>query len=160
MISLRDSIDIRTTPSQLFAWLSRLPQEYQAWHPDHVSCRIIHGSMLEVGSVIECQEYLHGKLHTLRFRMTKVITDQRVEFEVIGMGRGAFEAQQDQGETIKFVAELDIGPDIPMIGQLFDLIFSLVFKRRIADLSRHMSEEGQNLKAILEMNPAIELDAT
>jgi hypothetical protein len=110
--------------------------------------------MLEVGSEIECQENLHGKLHSMRFRMTKVVPDKRVEFEVIGMGRGAFEIELI-GDAVRFIAELDIGSDIPIIGQLFDLIFSLFFQRRIEAMRQHMAEEGHNLKAILEKNSAI-----
>lgn len=152
MISLRDSIEIRTTPGQLFAWLGRMPQEYESWHPDHVACRVLHGSMLEVGSEIECEEYLHGKLHAMRFRMTKVIPDKRVEFEVAGMGRGAFEAQAGD-ETVRFVAELDIGSEAPIIGRLFDFIFSRFFSGRIEATRQHMAEEGRNLKVILESEP-------
>src|SRR5512139_2287478 len=103
MISLKDSIEIHTTPRQLFAWLGRMPQEYRSWHPNHIACRVIHGSLLEAGSEIECQEILHGKLHSMRFRMTKVVPDERVEFAVAGMGRGAFEAQPI-GDTVRFVA--------------------------------------------------------
>ncbi len=149
MISLRDSIEIDTTAGQLFAWLDRMPQEYKSWHPDHVACRVLHGSMLEVGSQIECEEYLHGTLHSMRFRVAKVVPDRRVEFEVEGMGRGAFEAQVNV-DTIRFVAELDIGSDAPIIGQLFDFVFPWLFKQRIESMKQHMEEEGQNLKAILE----------
>ncbi|UCG28485.1 MAG: SRPBCC family protein [Bacteroidales bacterium] len=149
MISLTDSIDIRTTPEKIFAWFSRLPEEYMSWHPDHVSCLVVHGSLPEVGSVIECREYLHGKLHSLRLRITKVIPDKRIDFEVKGMGRGAFEARV-AGDTVRFVAELDIGPGTPVIGDLFDLIFSLLFGKRIEAMRKHMAEEGRNLKAILE----------
>lgn len=149
MISLKDSIEIHTTPGQLFAWLERLPQEYRSWHPDHIACRVIHGSMLETGSEIECQEILHGKLHSMRFRMIKVVPGERVEFTVAGMGRGAFEAQP-AGEAVRFVAELDIGSESPVIGPLFDLVFSHFFQRRIEAMRQHMAEEGQNLKVILE----------
>jgi hypothetical protein len=149
MISLKDSIEIHTTPKQLFAWLDRLPQEYQSWHPDHSACRVIHGSMLEAGSEIECEEYLHGKLHSMRFRMTKVVPDKRIEFEVMGLGRGAFEAQ-GSGDTIIFIAELGVGSDFPIIGLIFDYFFSWFFSRRIESLKVHMAEEGYNLKAILE----------
>jgi hypothetical protein len=154
MISLKDSIEIHTTPRRLFAWLERMPQEYQSWHQDHVACQVIRGSMLEVDSEIECQEYLHGKLHTMRFRMTKVVPDKRIEFVVIGMGRGAFEAQII-GDAVRFIAELDIGSDAPIIGRCFDLIMSLFFQQRIAAMRQHMIEEGQNLKAILEVNSPI-----
>ena len=149
MISLRDSINIRSTPAQIFSWLGRMPHEYEAWHPDHVACRVLHGSMFEAGSEIVCEEYLHGKLHTMRFHMTKVVPDKRIEFEVVGMGKGAFEAQ-DSGDGVRFVAELDIGSDAPIIGRLFDFIFPWLFKNRIEAIKQHMAEEGRNLKAILE----------
>ncbi len=158
MISLKDSIDINATPEQVFTWLGRMPQEYRAWHPDHVACRVIRGSMLEVGSEIACQEYLHGQLHTLRFRMTKVVPGKRVEFEVVGMGQGAFEAQA-LDDHVRFIAELAIGTNAPLVGLLFDWIFARLFKRRIAEMRRHMAEEGRNLKAILETVPLNRLNA-
>ena len=149
MISLKDSIEIHTTPKQLFTWLDRMPQMYNAWHPDHVACKVLHGSMLKVGSEIECEEYLHGKLHSMRFRMLKVIPDKRVEFVIEGLGQGAFEVETE-GDLVKFVAELDIGSSVPILGKLFDFIFSRLFHQRIEAMSQHMAEEGQNLKAILE----------
>ena len=149
MIQLRDTIEIYCTPSQLFTWLSRIPDEYTSWHPDHVACRVLHGSLLEVGSELECEEFLHGKLHSMRFRMTRVIPDKRVEFEIAGMGRGAFEAE-GSGDIVRFVAELEIGSNMLIIGRLFDFIFSLFFRQRIEAMKQHMAEEGRNLKAILE----------
>jgi hypothetical protein len=153
MISLRDSIEIHTTPSQLFDWMERMPQEYVSWHPDHVACRVLHGSLLEVGSVTECEEYLHGKLHSMRFRTSKVVPCKRVEFVIEGLGRGAFEAQAS-GDAVRFVAELDIGTEAPIFGRLFDFIFLRLFKQRIESMKRHMAEEGQNLKALLESEPS------
>lgn len=149
MISLKDSIEIHTTPGRIFAWLGQMPHEYRSWHPDHIACQVIHGSMLEVGSEIRRQENLHGKLHSMRFRMTKVIPDKRVEYVVMGMGRGAFDVQLI-GDTVRFVAELDIGSDAPIIGRFFDLVFSRFFQRRIEAMRQHMAEEGRNLKVILE----------
>lgn len=151
MISIRDSIEMDVTPGQIFSWFARMPEQYASWHPDHVGCRVIHGSMLEPGSEVECREYLHGKLHTLHFKVDKVVKDKRLEFAIKGMGKGAFEAEL-RGDKIRFNAELDIGSDIPVLGRLADIIFRLFFKRRIALMSQHMAEEGQNLKAILESN--------
>jgi hypothetical protein len=149
MISLKDSVEIYTTPRRLFDWLERMPQEYLLWHPDHVACRIIRGSFLEVGSEIECQEYLHGKLHSMKFRVTKVIPEKRVEYAIKGIGSGAFEAFA-AGDMVRFNAELDIGSNIPVAGQFFDLIFQWFFRNRIDAMKQHMAEEGLNLKAILE----------
>jgi hypothetical protein len=149
MISLRDRIAIHTTPRQVFAWLDQMPQAYTSWHPDHVACRVLHGSMHEVGSEIVCEEILHGAHHRMRFHLSEVHPDHRVAFEIVGMGRGAFEVQATR-EGVWFMAELDIGSEIPVIGHLFDLIFQRFFKGRIEAMQRHMAEEGRNLKAILE----------
>jgi hypothetical protein len=149
LISLADSIEIQTTPSRLFSWLANMPKEYLSWHKDHVSFRVIRGSMLEVGSEIESEEYLHGKLHSMRFRMTKVVPNERLEFSIEGMGRGAFRVHAN-GDTVRFVAELNIGSDIPILGTVFDFLFSRFFSNRIDDMRQHMVEESENLKAILE----------
>jgi hypothetical protein len=149
MISLIDQVEINTTPEQVFAWLKRFPQNYTSWHPEHVACRVVNGAMLEVGSEIECQEYLHGKLHTMRFRMTRIDVDHRIEFEIEGMGRGAFQVD-DRGDMVVFTAKLDIGADTAVLGSLFDAIFSRFFQRKIKAMQQHMVEEGQNLKVILE----------
>ena len=149
MILLKNSIEIHTTASEVFTWLESMPQEYRSWHPDHVACNILHGSMLEVGSKIECEEYLHGKLHSMRFHITKVVPGRRVEFVIERMGSGAFEVQANN-DTVRFMAEVDIGSDSPIIGSLFDFIFSWFFRRRIEAMRQHMAEEGENLKAILE----------
>ncbi len=80
-----------------FEWLNRLPEEYKSRHADPVSCQVLRGPVSEVGSEIECQEFLHDKLHSMRLRVTKVIPDGRIEFVVGGMGDGAFEVPQECG---------------------------------------------------------------
>jgi len=126
-----------------------MPQEYVSWHPDHVACRVIKGSMLQPGSEIECQEYLHGKLHTMRFRLSRIDSGRRMEYEIVGLGRGAFEAipKDDQAE---FVAELGLGSDFPILGTLVDAVFRVLFSQRLEAMRQHMREEGQNLKKIIE----------
>jgi len=96
----------------------------------------------------------------MRFRMTKVIPERRLEFAIEGMGRGAFEGRV-AGDAVSFVAELDIGSDLPLIGSLFDILFRYFFRQRIEAMRQHMAEEGRNLKAILETGapPSIGFDA-
>jgi hypothetical protein len=149
LIKLQDRTRIRTTPEQIFGWLESLPQHYLSWHPDHIACRVLKGSMLQVGSEIQCEEVLHGKLHAMRMRLTRIEVGRRLEYEVVGLGKGAFEAIQS-GEQVEFVADLDLGTDAPLIGQLFDIVFQILFRRRLEAMRQHMSEEGQNLKIILE----------
>lgn len=149
MIKLSDRIRIQTTPEQLFQWLESLPREYLSWHPDHVACRVLKGTMLQPGSEIECEEYLHGKLHTMRFRLTAVDPGRRMEYEIMALGRGAFEAIP-KGEEVDFVAELGLGFELSVVGGLTDAILRVLLSRRLEAMRQHMREEGQNLKKIIE----------
>lgn len=149
MIMLRDSIKIQTTPERIFKWLELMPQEYVSWHPDHVAYRVVKGSMLQPGSEIECQEYLHGKLHTMQFRLTRVDPCRRMEYEIAGLGKGAFEVIP-RGDEVEFVAELKLGSDFPVLGTLVDAILRVFLSRRLEAMRQHMREEGQNLKQIIE----------
>jgi len=36
MITLRDSVEIRTTPEKVFEWFMHFDENYVSWHPDHV----------------------------------------------------------------------------------------------------------------------------
>jgi hypothetical protein len=154
MISLKDAIEIKTTPKQVFDWLENLPAEYRSWHPDHISCKVLRGSTLEEGTEFECEEYLHGKLHTLRMCMTQVVPDKRVEFDIVNMGRGAFEVEA-LDDAVLFVAELEIGSTAPILGPLIDFLFASFFRRRIEAMQQHMTEEGQNLKLYLESQESV-----
>ncbi|MBM3126642.1 MAG: SRPBCC family protein [Chloroflexi bacterium] len=149
MIKLRDTITIQTSTKRIFGWLESLPKEYVSWHPDHVAYRVIKGSMRQPGSEIECQEHLHGNLHTLRFRLTKVEPDKRMEYEIIGLGKGAFEVIPKDDE-VEFVAELGLGSSFPIVGRFVDAVLRVLFHRRLEAMRQHMREEGQNLKKIIE----------
>jgi hypothetical protein len=151
LIKLRDSIRIQTSPEQLFKWLELMPQEYCSWHPDHVACRVIQGSILQPDDYeIECKEFLHGKLHTMRLHLTMIDPGKRMEYEIPGLGKGAFEVIPENGE-VKFVAELNLGSDFPIVGCLIDAILRTLLRRRLEAMRQHMREEGQNLKQIIEL---------
>lgn len=105
--------------------------------------------MFQPGSEIECQEYLHGKLHTMRLRLTRVDHRRRMEYVIPGLGKGAFEVIPKDGE-VEFVAELDLGTEFPIVGPLIDTALSALLSRRLEAMRGHMREEGQNLKKILE----------
>lgn len=126
-----------------------MPEEYVSWHPDHVACRVLNGSMLQPGSEVVCQEYLHGQLHSMRLRPMSIDPGRRIEYQIVGLGRGAFEAVP-QGEEVDFIAELDLGSDAAIVGRLVDAVLRSLFNRRLEAMRQHMREEGQNLKLIIE----------
>ena len=150
MILLEDTVDIKASPEQVFEWLDHLPENYLAWHPDHVACRYLKGSsVLETGSILYVEEYLHGQLHRLKLRTTKVIPEVRLEYKA-GIGiAGAFEVKS-QGSTVLFKAEILLGTNLPGMGWVLDWIIKTLLSDRLGALEQHMVEEGLNLKKLLE----------
>ena len=82
-VTLTDSIEIKTTPEKVFSFLRNLvdDESYRNWHPeDHVALRWTNGKPWEEGSVVYAEEYIHGKLHKLKFVVTKVVPDELIEY--------------------------------------------------------------------------------
>jgi len=82
-IYLKDSVEIRTTPEKIFDFFVHLvdDESHCAWHPDdNVTLRWIKGQPWEEGSVVYAEEYIHGKLHKLKFLITKVVPNREIEF--------------------------------------------------------------------------------
>ncbi|NIM51343.1 MAG: hypothetical protein GTN62_11600 [Gemmatimonadales bacterium] len=152
MISLRDEIDIEAPPERVWEWLSHLPENYRAWHPDHVRCQWLRGEPLQVGSVLYMEEYLHGKLHKLRARTTSAIPGQEVHYRLAPGMSGTFRVTPRTHGT-RFTAELRFGFRRPMLGALADLLLSRLLGSRLATHKIHMEEEGKNLKQFLESAP-------
>lgn len=149
MILLRDTIEIKASPEQVFAWLAHFPENYLAWHPDHVACRYLKGASLEVGSVIYTEEFLHGQLHKLKFQVTQVIPMSRVDYRVTAGLGGAF-IVEPSGEQVRFMAEIYMGSRLSLLGWFIDLMLQALLARQIEALKQHMAEEGESLKRLLE----------
>jgi hypothetical protein len=150
MILLRDKVEIEATPEQVFDWLAHFQENFLAWHSDHVECRYLKGTNLfEVDSVLYVEEYLHGKLHRLTFRATKVIPSRRLEYDAgFGLG-GAFEVVP-RGDKVLFIAEITMGSSFPVLGRLIDVFLEKLLSDNLEMIKQHMTEEGENLKRLLE----------
>jgi len=101
---------------------------------------------LEEGSVLYIEECLHGKLHKMKFLGTKVESNERIEYKLlfptsIICPRGSF-IVEPKGQSCIFTATLSFR---------FGTIFSRFAQPRVEALKKHMKEEGENLKRLLEM---------
>jgi uncharacterized protein YndB with AHSA1/START domain len=153
MIMLTDSIEINATPERVFEWLSQRfnsKEAYQAWHPDHVDLRWIKGEPLQEGSIVYAEEYLHGKLHKLKFRITKIVSNRRIEYRslfplsIFAPGN-AFLIEPRGESRCRFIATGSL--------RLPRWFFEKLHKRhkgKIEATEQHMKEEGENLKKTLE----------
>ena len=105
MITLRDTIEIETSPQKIFEWFAHLDENYRAWHPtDHVESRYLKGSPVERDSIVYFEEYLHGDLERMKFQTTNVEPNSRIEYRVLfpysllGM-RGSFIIRQYEARS-------------------------------------------------------------
>jgi hypothetical protein len=149
LITLRDSIEIRAASDKVFQWLVQRfnsKEDYQAWHPEHVDIRWIKGELLQEGSVIYAEEYLHGQLHKLKFRITRVIPNKEIEYRALfplslfAPGNAFIIEPKGKNDCI-FTAtgRLRVGP-----------LFKKLGKKQIEATKQHMKEEGENIKKALE----------
>ena len=63
MATIKDSIEIKTTPEKTYDGLIKVfsSQEYfKKWHKDHVKCQWLKGKPFEEGSILYVEEYYHG----------------------------------------------------------------------------------------------------
>ncbi|MFB0515090.1 MAG: SRPBCC family protein [Candidatus Neomarinimicrobiota bacterium] len=153
MIVLRDTVEIKASPEQVFDWLVHLDEHYLAWHPDHVRCRCIKGRMQEAGSVVHVEEYLHGRLHQMKLRTTAIEPNQHIDYRVAPGLRGSFDIEPEENHIL-FTAELGFGTRFPILSPLLDWMLFRLLPRQIAALREHMAEEGANLKHLLEKSAA------
>jgi hypothetical protein len=150
---LTDSIEIKTTPEKVFNFFFHLvdDESYRDWHPDdHVAFRWIKGRPWEEGSVGYAEEYIHGKLHKLKFVITKLIPNRLIEyaptswFRRIYFPKNRFTVEPKQGACI-FTAQGTI-----RVGWLIRILAKKRLERGLSSVRKHMKEEGENLKRILE----------
>ena len=148
MVALTDSIKIKANPEEIFNALTKIfstEKYYKMWHKDHTICKWLKGKPFEKGSIVYAEEYLHSKLHKMKFIGTRVVKNKIIEFKLlfptsIICPKGSFVIEKDNENSI-FTANLYFR---------FSNFFIKYAKDRVDIIKRHMKEEGENLKKIVE----------
>ena len=153
MIRLEDSIEISAPAGDVFAKLAEYltdREAYLSWHPEHVDLRWFKGEPMREGSVLYAEEYLHGRLHKLKFRVTKVVANELISYRplfplsIIATGN-RFRFEPRGADRCAFIADGHIR---------FPLwLFKRMHKEhegKLAASKKHMKEEGENIKRAVE----------
>ena len=152
-VVITDAIEINATPEKLFQYLTSIVDSkgYQVWHKeDHVTFRFIKGKPWTVVSVIYAEEYIHGKLHKLKFTITRIVPNKKIEYvQTSWLLRKYFQKNEfiieTQGDACRFIASSTYR--IGWIGKTF---FKKKLDQGLSSIRKNMQEEGKNLKQILE----------
>ena len=148
MVTVKDAIEIKTTPEAIFDGLIKVfsSQEYfKKWHKDHVKCQWLKGKPFEEGSILYVEEYLHGKLHKMKFLSTQLEPNRKIEYKLLFpmsmiCPRGSFTVEPKEESSI-FTATLTFR---------FGWLFTKFAKSNVEAMKSHMREEGENLKKLIE----------
>jgi hypothetical protein len=152
-VILTDSIKINTTPEKIFSFLNGIvdDESYRAWHSqDHVRFRWLKGQPWTEGSVVYAEEYIHGKLHKLKFKITRIQPHERIEYTPASRFLRTFFPKNEfiieqQGEFCLFTAT-----GTYRLGWIGKTFFKKTIDKSLSSVKKHMQEEGENLKRILE----------
>lgn len=158
MITLKNSTEINATADKVFNQLVENlsnRESYRLWHPEHVDLRWIKGEPVREGSILYAEEYLHGKLHKLKYRITKIVPNNLIAYaplfplSIIATGN-SFRTVSKGGDRCVFSSEGHIR---------FPLwLFKKVHKSHEGKLvasEKHMKEEGENIKKAVEAEMTI-----
>ena len=143
---LVESTWVDAPPREVFRFFAEMEENYTRWHPDHVSFRWLDGGGLEAGSEAHFEERIGGKHQEKTVEFTEVDPGRYIEFR----------------PTSRLVAVLmphvsftiDSRPDGCEVTQRIRVrtgpIGAWLNRREFDAVRRHMGEEGENLKRILE----------
>ena len=150
MITLSHTIEIKVSAKRVFDFFLNLKDNYQAWHPDHGGSSYLTAGPLGEGSMVSVDEKLHGKPHKLIIKVTGVKRNARIEYTTVLGIRGVFAMKARNQRTTIFTAELHFGSKIRVLSNLVDIALMSFFSHQLHSIKEHMTEEGTNLKRILE----------
>ena len=113
MTTLKDTIEIRTTPEKILNSLIKVfssEENFKRWHNDHITCKWLKGKPFEIGSILYVEEYLHGELHKMKFLSTRLDPNRKIEYKLLFPAsiicpRGSF-IIEPEGESCIFTATL------------------------------------------------------
>jgi hypothetical protein len=149
-VILSQTTKIDAPAERVFSFFDHMEKNYLRWHPDHLSFRWLQNGRLAVGNRFYFEERINGKLMKRTMRYTKIEPGRLIEFVPDNLLIRLFL------KRVSFIIE-------PMGGQCsftqeVRLLIGPIGKRLnqagFAAVDKHMREEGENLKAIMEADEA------
>lgn len=142
---LANTVEINTKPEQIWQFWANMDKNYKSWHPeDHILFRWTKGKPMEEGSKIYAEEIVGGKLLKIKVTCVDVIPNRK--FALIYPFPTSLFAKYEyviepRGKNTAFTAYTY-------------LKYPSFAKKRIQSAveigEKHVREEGENLKKILE----------
>ena len=152
MLTFTDTSHIDAPPERVWRFFAEMGEHYRAWHPEHLAWREIEGDATRPGSVIFADEWLgpvrlRGRIHVDHVEPERFF-DFRFgpPFSLVNAG-GFFRITPTGDGGCDLLAETHFGSRRPRLAALLDPLFERLLP--VAELRRHMAEEGVNLNRLI-----------
>lgn len=149
-VVLKNSIEIKASPERIWAFFANIEKNYKSWHPkEHILFHWTKGKPLETGSTIYSEEVMNGELLKIKATVVESVPNRKVEFKLsfpLSFMCPKLEWRiEPKGSNSVFTA---------ITYYKFGRLFLKFGKKRVdktLEIARkHIKEEGENLKKILE----------
>ncbi|MFC6731070.1 MULTISPECIES: SRPBCC family protein [unclassified Haladaptatus] len=143
---LEETTRIQASPEAVYGFFESMEANYERWHPDHIEFRWLDEAGLAQGSEAYFEERIAGKTQQKTVRFTEVVPNQYIEFRPTSLLVGLLMP------SISFTIDPhEDGCDLTQrIRVRTGPIGARLNRREFDAVRKHMKEEGENLKAILE----------
>ncbi|UCH15603.1 MAG: SRPBCC family protein [Bacteroidales bacterium] len=147
---LRDSVEIDTTPENIWKFFKDLEINYKIWHPeDHILFRCTKGQVLEKGSTFYAEQYVMGKVQKYKGTFIEIVPNRKIVFKFsfpVSIITPRIEwLIEPKGSVTVFTAITYM-----RLGKLYQKLFKKSMGTLVEAHDKHVGEEGENLKKIME----------
>ncbi len=148
---MEDSTEIKTTPEKIWEFFINLDKNYKSWHPeDHIVFKWIKGKPMTTGSHYYGEEYMNERIKKFKGTIGEVIPNRKIVFNFtfpVTLVSPYFEWRiEPKGSNSVFTAITIIRCE-----KFYRKIMGKKgWDKLIATGKKHVKEEGENLKKILE----------
>ena len=144
-LTTQDSVEIETTPEKVWEFWADMDKNYKTWHPqDHILFRWTKGKPMEEGSTMYAEEVVGGKLVKGKATFADIVPNRH------------FTLNPPFPQSLFCQYEYKIEPKgsktvFTALTHLKFPAFSEKHIQRVIKLGeKHIKEEGENMKKILE----------
>ena len=149
-LELSHTIEINTTPDTIWNFFKNLDTNYTTWHPkDHITFKWTSEKKLENGSTCYAEQYVNGKPTKYKATLTNIIPNRKIAFKwsypisLISPKVEWLIEPTNSHTTFTAITHM-------RAGHLFKKLFKKGMEKLIEEHNRHVGEEGENLKKLLE----------
>jgi uncharacterized protein YndB with AHSA1/START domain len=151
---LKDSIEIKASPEKIWEFFTNLEQNYKAWHPeDHIVFKWTKGAPMELGSTFYAEEYIMGNVKKGKGTVSEVIPQRKIvftySFPALLVAPGFEWRIEPEGSHSVFTAISYVRAE-----RIMRILIKFSDYKNMETLievgKKHVKEEGENLKRILE----------